>query len=122
MTSKSYFFPLFTLFSLFTLFTFSHAQDIRVLLDYIDGKSLAVEVPQGGFTVSREEGEVNVDEAGTLKLEDGLIITSNGGKRLEWHGKPYRGRLEIRKMPDGRLGLINILAMEDYLYGVLASE
>ncbi len=98
------------------------AQEIRILLDYIKSKDLAIEVPDGGFTVTRDEGRVEIDEEGTIGLEDGLIIRSNDGRHLYWHGKPYRGRLEIRKIGDGRLGLVNTLELEDYLYGVLASE
>lgn len=98
------------------------AQEIRVLIDYLKSRDLAIEVPDGGFIVTKDEGQVQIDDEGTVALEDGLIIRSNGGSHLYWRGKPYRGRLEIRKVSQGRLGLVNNLPMEDYLYGVLASE
>jgi len=35
---------------------------------------------------------------------------------------PFRGTLEITASPDGAVALVNVLALEDYLYGVVTKE
>lgn len=112
----------FIFFALFAWCVPAGAHEIRVLLDHISQGDLHVEVPEGGFTVTRQDGQIPVSQEGALRVADGLIVTSNDGRHLYWRGKPYRGRLEVTRMPDGRMGLVNVLDIEDYLYGVLASE
>ncbi len=41
---------------------------------------------------------------------------------LQVGGRPYRGLVEIRRTPAGRLTVINELDVEEYLYGVVRSE
>jgi stage II sporulation protein D len=41
---------------------------------------------------------------------------------LQAGGRPYRGLIEIRRTPAGRLTVINELDVEEYLYGVVRSE
>ncbi|MEK6544245.1 MAG: SpoIID/LytB domain-containing protein [Elusimicrobiota bacterium] len=99
------------------------AEDIRVLLTYLDDKDIEITVPEGGYTVGQAKGgTVDVGDDGSIDLEDGLVIAKDGEGKLGWGGKPYRGHLEIRKTKQGKLALVNTLAMEEYLSGVLASE
>lgn len=41
---------------------------------------------------------------------------------LQLGGRPYRGLIEIRRTPAGRVTAINELNLEEYLYGVVRSE
>lgn len=41
---------------------------------------------------------------------------------LQFNGKPYRGKFEVVVNKRGRLNVINILQMEDYVRGVVANE
>jgi stage II sporulation protein D len=41
---------------------------------------------------------------------------------LQVNGRPYRGLIEIRRTPQGRLTVINEVDIEEYLYGVVRSE
>jgi stage II sporulation protein D len=42
--------------------------------------------------------------------------------RFEWNGRPYRGRFESVQLPDGRIGLVNVVPLDAYLYGVVTKE
>ncbi|MBI4368864.1 MAG: SpoIID/LytB domain-containing protein [Elusimicrobia bacterium] len=98
------------------------AQEIRVLIDHIDSKEFPLDVPETGFLVTKENGDVLLNESGALAVSEGLIFNANGDQKLHWRGTPYRGLLEVVKAPDGRLALVNALELEDYLLGVLPSE
>jgi stage II sporulation protein D len=39
-----------------------------------------------------------------------------------WQGRGYRGSFAVVRLPDGRDGLVNMLPLDAYLYGVLAKE
>jgi stage II sporulation protein D len=41
---------------------------------------------------------------------------------LQVNGRPYRGLIEIRLTPAGRLTVVNEVDVEEYLYGVVRSE
>jgi len=97
------------------------AQDIRILLGYLDPARLQdLHLEE---TVGVKEGRAGVSGLpGSGRIQDGTILTAPEGHQLLWQGKPYRGRLEFRKSQDGRFALVNSLPLEDYLYGVLSSE
>jgi stage II sporulation protein D (peptidoglycan lytic transglycosylase) len=42
--------------------------------------------------------------------------------RFEWSGRPYRGRFESVSLPGGRTGLVNVVPLDAYLYGVVSKE
>ncbi len=57
-----------------------------------------------------------------VSLKDDFPLYFNSRKGLVVvNGKPYRGNLEIRKI-DGRIWVINIIDVEDYLKGVVPCE
>lgn len=114
-----------TFLALLTFLTLSsQAQEIRVLLDYIEAKELNIEMPKNGSLTLTQEGANagKMKASGSVKIADGLVMRSEKGHQLQWRGKPYRGRLEVRAAESGRLALVNVLNLEDYLYGVLPSE
>ncbi|MDQ5987743.1 MAG: Cell division coordinator CpoB [Syntrophus sp. SKADARSKE-3] len=51
-----------------------------------------------------------------------LIIKSVTGDLLRLNGAPYRGSLKVQKNPKGGVDVLNILPLEDYLYGVVPKE
>jgi stage II sporulation protein D len=58
---------------------------------------------------------------------DNLYLTvrpndSNNLKILSVNGKNYRGEIEIRRFPDSDLTVINVINIEEYLYGVVPKE
>lgn len=50
-----------------------------------------------------------------------ISITPAGGAFIHYNGKPYRGRFGII-LKEGGLTIINLLSIEEYLYGVLGAE
>jgi len=48
------------------------------------------------------------------------LNAASGFLRVE--GRPYRGAIELRRTPAGRLTVINALELEAYLYGVIKGE
>ncbi len=68
-----------------------------------------------GFNVVMVYGGVNGFLQVWPKQDNNPYIFSANGKR-------YRGYLEIRRYPDSDLTLINILNIEQYLYGVVPAE
>jgi len=63
-----------------------------------------------------------VEIGGAGVFADPLRLAPAPGARLFVAIRPYRGLLEIRRTPAGRLTLINELDLEEYLYGVLKME
>lgn len=49
-------------------------------------------------------------------------LAPSAGARLHVGIHPYRGILELRRTPSGRLTVINEVDLEEYLYGVLTME
>ncbi|MDR1060446.1 MAG: SpoIID/LytB domain-containing protein [Clostridiales bacterium] len=47
---------------------------------------------------------------------------SAGGPRISLNGKPYRGQIELVRVGGSDMTVVNILAMDDYLYGVVPRE
>ena len=102
---------------------------VRVLL--ADGKKtlkLSCTVP---FTVTDGNGVTHALPAGPVSFGTSLVV---GGQTLPapltfnagaggWMSlaRPYRGQIEV-DVVNGRLRAINIVGLEDYLYGVVPSE
>jgi peptidoglycan hydrolase-like amidase len=51
-----------------------------------------------------------------------VLEPARGGQPLKVEGTPYRGTLEVRVDRGGRLRVINLVDMEDYLKGVVPNE
>ena len=52
----------------------------------------------------------------------GVSIKSGGDSKIFLNKKPFRGDIEVVKKPNGKLMVINVIDVEDYLYGVLYNE
>jgi stage II sporulation protein D len=63
-----------------------------------------------------------IEIAGIGRFEAPIRLLPAGGARLHVAIRPYRGVLEVRRTPLGRITVINELDLEEYLYGVLKME
>ena len=104
---------------------------MRVLL--AEGKKTLNVTSTAAYELEDAAGTVVPLAAGTLTLGPGLVVKSKrlqsplivrpveGGPSLRFAAKPYRGVLELRS--DGKqLALVNRLALELYLQGVVPGE
>jgi stage II sporulation protein D len=60
--------------------------------------------------------------AGVGRVDSPLRLAPAAGARLYVAIRPYRGILEVRRTPAGRITVINEVDLEEYLYGVLKME
>lgn len=82
----------------------------------------AVARATGGRDVS---GPVTAHEMRVLLASDATqtpVARVVDAYRFEWSGRPYRGRFESVSLPDGRTGLVNVVPLDAYLYGVVTKE
>ena len=115
---------------------------MRILLGRIKG-DLKVSAPGGIDILNEETGEkyqfessdtcIIKREGNTIKLPDSLfsgelpsevsLLISSGrkGEPIKINGKRYRGKLRIQTKK-GYIQLINIVPLEEYLYGVVPKE
>ena len=66
-------------------------------------------------------GRLRLLESGE-ELELATVRPSEEGDLLQADGAPFRGLLEVRPTPDGRLTVVNVVNLEDYLRGVVPNE
>lgn len=88
-----------------------------------------IEVLSGGYRTVLTSGAHEITpgsfgiQVGTLgELEGPVRLVPTAGAKLFVAIRPYRGIIEIRRTPSGRLTAINELDLEEYLYGVLKME
>ncbi len=74
-----------------------------------------------GATISCRVANEGIHISTDGLVHEPLLIQAKGGGCIEINNKPYRGTLRI-SLQDGRLLLVNILPLEDYLYGVVSKE
>lgn len=63
-----------------------------------------------------------IEVVGVGRFENPVRLAPTEGGRLFIGIRPYRGLLELRRTPSGRLTVINEIDLEEYLYGVLKME
>ena len=84
-----------------------------------DATGTIYKLPKGSLTL-RADLEVPAD-AGAVTATQPLIIRPGKKAPLALDGKPYRGKLEL--VPQGAfLRVVNVVALESYLQGVVAGE
>lgn len=77
-------------------------------------------LPAGTYDVLTSSGAIEIPGVG--QFAETIRIVPSQGARLRVATRPYRGIIEIRRTPSGRLTAINELDVEEYLYGVLKLE
>lgn len=63
-----------------------------------------------------------VERIGGERFEGTVRLSPTGGAHLYVGIRPYRGIIELRPTPAGRLTVVNELDLEEYLYGVVKME
>jgi stage II sporulation protein D len=88
-------------------------------IDVLDADGNRQDAIEGGRVIARPSA-TGLDVAGTSYASPVRLQPRAG--MLQLNGRPYRGILELRRTPQGRLTVINALDLEEYLYGVVRSE
>jgi len=78
----------------------------------------------GSVLVQRTVAGLSVTLAGAVRDEETGVVTivPAAGHHLRVSGVLYRGRMEVHPGQAGRLVLVNVLPLEEYLYGVVPAE
>jgi len=123
-------------------FGFELPDTIRIGLSYGSNAvdEFNVSAPSGIMIsdIGKMRGEVTIEKSGTDKIkvksssksksctvdeEYGVSITTvEEDEFLSYNGKEYRGALVIFRFNDSDLTVINVLDLEEYLYGVVPKE
>ncbi len=82
--------------------------------------SLRSALAPGAYEFTPAAGGIEVSSGG--RLDPVVRLLPTGGARLLVGIRPYRGLIELRRAPNGRLTVINEVDLEEYLYGVLKVE
>jgi stage II sporulation protein D len=84
-----------------------------------------------GSAAAEATGGRDVDNA-AVAHEMRVLLASDAGRppaaeaidayQFRWNGRTYRGHFESAALPDGRIGLVNVVPLDAYLYGVVSKE
>ncbi len=85
------------------------------------GPLVSLRLEPGAYEFVPRAAGIEVAGAGT-RFENTIRLSPTEGGRLSIGIRPYRGLLELRRTPSGRLTVINEVDLEEYLYGVLKME
>jgi stage II sporulation protein D len=88
-------------------------------IDVLDGDGSRQDTLGGGRLMARPTA-TGIELGGTIYV--GAVRLQPRAGLLQLNARPYRGMLELRRTPQGRLTVINALDLEEYLYGVVRSE
>jgi len=123
-------------------FAFSLPDSIRIGLSYGSSAvdSFTVSAPHGVMIsdIGKMKGTVTISKSGSSKIkaisssktkscavddEYGVSITPiEDDEFISYNGKEYRGALVIFRFDDSDMTVINVLDLEEYLYGVVPRE
>lgn len=123
-------------------FAFELPETVRIGLSYGSNalNKFTVSAPSGVMIsdIGKMNGEVTVEKSGANKIkvsspaksdtctvdeEYGVSITTiEEDEFLSYNGKEYRGALVIFRIDGSDLTVINVLDLEEYLYGVVPKE
>jgi len=84
------------------------------------GPSLRLTLDPGAYEVA--PGPSGLEITGVGRVDAPVRFLPTAGAKLHVAIRPYRGVLEMRRTPTGRITVINELDLEEYLYGVLKME
>ncbi len=89
----------------------------------LKGMNTLFRLPADQIAVVRASGKTIMVNDATLPYSSRLMIfPSEEGGVLKVNGKSYRGRIRIQKSTNGGIDVINVLGLEEYLYGVVPKE
>ncbi len=99
-----------------------------------DAQTMMVRLKDAGYRTTSLSRDRNVWSPSTtlsavtprgerlISSPDRLTLAPSTDAFLQFNGKPYRGRFEVTVNKRGRLNVINVLQMEDYVRGVVPNE
>lgn len=96
------------------------ASDVSVAMFTMPPPVVLAPPPVGGGWTAAANGTGGIDLGGT-PLGPAVRLTVPRGL-LRADGRPYRGALELRRTADGRLTVVNLVDLEEYVYGVIKGE
>ncbi|HEV2283762.1 MAG TPA: SpoIID/LytB domain-containing protein [bacterium] len=96
------------------------AEDVSVSMFTAPAPVVLAQPPGGTAWIATASGNAGLDLSGTL-LGPAVRLTAQHGL-LRADGRSYRGTLELRRTPAGRVTVVNVLDLESYLYGVIKGE
>jgi len=71
------------------------------------------------FAVDAQGGGIRL--GGSIIGRDGFTVQPLGNGMLTVNGSPYRGKMVVKRGADG-IDIINVITVEEYLYGVVPKE
>jgi stage II sporulation protein D len=78
-------------------------------------------LPRATFQGLAHAGRLRLLETGDV-LEHALVLPADEAALVEVDSAPYRGFVEVLPAEEGRLNVVNVLPLEDYLRGVVPNE
>lgn len=105
---------------------FTGPPKLRVAI-LLDQSEVSLGGPNGIEIVNQTTGETLLAEPGPKphqirSTQSILLIRGLHGSPVDVNSRRYRGYLEIRPNQNNKLDVINVLDLEDYLYGVMKPE
>ncbi|MDO9527679.1 MAG: SpoIID/LytB domain-containing protein [Syntrophales bacterium] len=89
----------------------------------LNGMNTLFRLPSDQIAVVRTHSKtIMVNDAALPSSTSRLVIFPSEEGILKVNGKSYRGRIRIQKSTDGGVDVINVLGLEEYLYGVVPKE
>jgi stage II sporulation protein D len=86
----------------------------------IQGKKTVKET-KGSSMIIKRLGEVIAADGESIGCE-GFILVPAAKDKIRLDGKAYRGKIMVRKSGSAGINIVNILNLEEYLYGVVSME
>jgi stage II sporulation protein D len=96
--------------------------DGEYVVEDVDGDRLASGRRLVGGRVRSGPGHQGLDLNGVALDTPTVVLRATDEDLFEYGGRRYAGDLEIRRLRDGRLDVVDVLDIEEYLAGVLFSE
>ncbi|HKX18104.1 MAG TPA: SpoIID/LytB domain-containing protein [bacterium] len=96
------------------------AEDVSVAMFTMPPPVALPQLPGGGGWTAAANGAGGIDLGGTSLGPAVRLTVPRGFLRAD--GRPYRGALELRRTADGRLTVVNLVDLEEYVYGVIKGE
>ncbi len=88
----------------------------------LNGMNTLFRLPSDQIAVVRTNSKTIMVNDTALPSSSRLILLPSEEGILKINSKSYRGRIRIQKSTDGGVDVVNILGLEEYLYGVVPKE
>lgn len=86
----------------------------------LSGEKTLKKIEGSGLAVGTAGNRITIN--GETLAGGGVVVTPSLNGKLKVDGKSYRGEIRVIKSKKGGMDIINILNLEEYLYGVVSKE